>query len=324
VKFKYTPQPAVQKSRPSGQYGSMDRGFSGRTQHSDCQLIMSPDLPNTLEFSMPGSDGLFSELRASFPWEFARWDKRKQAFLVWADDQYAARIAQLVEKYFRVKLAIPKIPMESVISTRIIDVVYIGAAKSRGWTDETSLGWVDSETSPSAKGTGDWEVILPRLVMMKWFGETADPLKATTLFSVLGVSSAATDAEVKSAYRTMSRQWHPDLCKEAGAADRFRKIKEAYDFLQDPAKRKRLAASLALVRTLPMNAATVPPPQAYRSPLRNGRMKVKGEPVAGRFLVQEILKWDQIVNGAAQTLVTFWEPGAESFTRVWQGPDLTF
>ncbi|MBI2022176.1 DnaJ domain-containing protein [Candidatus Daviesbacteria bacterium] len=57
-------------------------------------------------------------------------------------------------------------------------------------------------------------------------------------YEVLGVSKGASDVEIKSAYRKLARQHHPDVDKSAGAADRFKEISEAYQILSDSNKRK--------------------------------------------------------------------------------------
>lgn len=53
-------------------------------------------------------------------------------------------------------------------------------------------------------------------------------------YSTLGVAKTATQDEIKSAYRKLAKQYHPDL---GGDADKFKSINEAYDVLGDPAKR---------------------------------------------------------------------------------------
>lgn len=57
-------------------------------------------------------------------------------------------------------------------------------------------------------------------------------------YSTLGVSKNATEAEIKSAYRRLARQHHPDVDKSAGAAERFKEVSEAYQVLSDPQKRR--------------------------------------------------------------------------------------
>lgn len=57
-------------------------------------------------------------------------------------------------------------------------------------------------------------------------------------YETLGVSKNATDAEIKSAFRKLAKKYHPDVNKEAGAAEKFKEVSEAYGVLSDPQKRK--------------------------------------------------------------------------------------
>nr|WP_156959065.1 molecular chaperone DnaJ [Carnobacterium mobile] len=56
-------------------------------------------------------------------------------------------------------------------------------------------------------------------------------------YEVLGVSKSATDQEIKKAYRKLSKQYHPDINKEADADEKFKEISEAYEVLSDANKR---------------------------------------------------------------------------------------
>lgn len=56
-------------------------------------------------------------------------------------------------------------------------------------------------------------------------------------YEVLGVSKDASKDEIKKAYRKLSKKYHPDINKEADAADKFKEITEAYDNLTDDNKR---------------------------------------------------------------------------------------
>lgn len=58
-------------------------------------------------------------------------------------------------------------------------------------------------------------------------------------YEVLGISKTATDAEIKSAFRKLAKQYHPDINKEAGAEEKFKEVQEAYAVLSDPNKRKQ-------------------------------------------------------------------------------------
>lgn len=56
-------------------------------------------------------------------------------------------------------------------------------------------------------------------------------------YEVLGVSKNASDAEIKSAFRKLAKKYHPDVCKEPDAAEKFKEAQEAYAVLSDASKR---------------------------------------------------------------------------------------
>lgn len=58
-------------------------------------------------------------------------------------------------------------------------------------------------------------------------------------YQVLGVSRDATDEEIKKAYRSLARKYHPDLNPDdkKQAEAKFKEVQEAYDVLGEPDKR---------------------------------------------------------------------------------------
>jgi len=57
-------------------------------------------------------------------------------------------------------------------------------------------------------------------------------------YDILGVQKNASDSEIKSAFRKLSKKYHPDVNKEAGAEEKFKEINEAYSVLSDPEKKQ--------------------------------------------------------------------------------------
>lgn len=72
----------------------------------------------------------------------------------------------------------------------------------------------------------------------------------TSLYDILQVSPAASDALIRTAYRFLAQQVHPD--KNGGdpvAADRMRLVNHAYSILSDPAQRARYDRACGLRAT---------------------------------------------------------------------------
>jgi len=61
--------------------------------------------------------------------------------------------------------------------------------------------------------------------------------KSNKLYDALGVDADATEEEIKSAYRSKAKEYHPD--SPNGDAEKFHEIKKASVVLLDPVKRKK-------------------------------------------------------------------------------------
>jgi molecular chaperone DnaJ len=56
-------------------------------------------------------------------------------------------------------------------------------------------------------------------------------------YDILGVSRSASEDEIKKAFRSLARKYHPDVNKQDGAEEQFKEINEAYEVLSDRQKR---------------------------------------------------------------------------------------
>lgn len=285
---------------------------------SDATITVLQD--GTLRFDSPFDRGLVLALKAEIPVTDRCPVYTNNKFDYWAvAPQHAETLADLAEQFDMGRPKVPQVKAQATTSIKLLSLMYLGAAKDRADGSQSSFGWVD----------GGWSAIFPIDVLKDWFAVDHDtPAAAFTLYAILGIKAKATDPEIKKAYRRTAKQWHPDVCSDPGAEEQFKRINEAYQVLSKPLQRRKYDAGLILERSIteaPLYGASrifaainqMAPDPVWRPPLHCGMVLAQGQERLGRFVVSEILQWEDHTNAAGQTLVTSWQYGADTFTERW-------
>lgn len=267
--------------------------------------------PTGLAMVTPYDAGFLAAFKANVPASCRRWDSAARWWLI--DPSVANQVADLCSQFYGQRPVIPMVTTQKQIEQRILEVRYIGTTKDRGGDDRSAFGYVD----------GGWSVLFPERVLMEWFGAIpAQPGEHTTLFGVLGVQRDADSATIKTAYRRLAKQWHPDTNSEPGAAEIFIRINEAYQILNDLLKRQKYVAGLALEASLTASTKRdfVTEHFGYRSPLRCGLIFTEGTERLEIFNVNKILVWEDIVRADGKILVSSWPMKATEPEEQWVEP----
>jgi curved DNA-binding protein CbpA len=86
---------------------------------------------------------------------------------------------------------------------------------------------------------------------------------AKSYFAVLEVSPGASSDEIRSAYRRLAKEFHPDYYD--GGSTRFQQIQEAYSVISDPDKRNAYEKTLSGIPIQrPVRPTKYPEPEPLR------------------------------------------------------------
>ncbi|NUT95856.1 MAG: DnaJ domain-containing protein [Saccharothrix sp.] len=91
-------------------------------------------------------------------------------------------------------------------------------------------------------------------------------MRGVDYYELLGVGRNASQAEIKTAYRSLAKVMHPDA---GGSSVTFRMLQEAYDTLRDPARRRDYDRGWTFTRPGTRPTATRPPRTGRVGRLRN-------------------------------------------------------
>lgn len=270
-----------------------------------------------LALASPYDPMFVAEFKAAVPPAARAWDKDSKRWLI--SPAHAKRVADLCHTYFGERPYVPTIQAAPAApQIRVFRVEYLGACKPRDGGDVSAMGFCE----------GAWSVIAPEPVLRLWFEgapkasqEAAQPAAPSTYYALLGVGQDADEDAIKRGYKRMARQWHPDVCREPDARERFLAIRDAYNVLCDPQLRKKYNVGLLFQERAEQPAqqvrAYVPPQDFFRAPLRCGMLLAEAAPSLGRWSLTKVLAWDDITNDRGEILVASWDNEREEIVRKW-------
>ena len=155
--------------------------------------------------------------------------------------------------------ACPNLALSRQAYCRVHYVVHEAAGAVGGAFVSELLGWFAGRQEPHANtGGAAFEKMIEELLRELRQAQTqppprSEPRRILNYYKVLGVVSSAVEGQIKSAFRRIAFECHPDRNPEGtpGRADRIKKFKqaaEAYQCLSDPKRRREYDALLRYAR----------------------------------------------------------------------------
>jgi hypothetical protein len=276
--------------------------------------------PSGIAVRTPFDRDFIFDLKYAVPSHERRWDGENKVWVVLP--KHGATVAALCRRHFGDNPPIPKTNTVLEKKRGILQLLYVGAAKEREDGSRVAFG-MDYKTR-------NWSVVFPENVLRNWFDgtpleeKTAVVLPTSSYYLILGIKSKIDDQdEIKAAYRRMARQWHPDICKEPDATERFQLINTAYETLSNPQKKKLYDVGQDMVnKTAGSSSAKNRIKYRYRDydtykpALRCGAIDCDYEVLMDRAYVTRIYSWSDIVENG-RVLVSSWRMGATEPIVAW-------
>lgn len=121
-----------------------------------------------------------------------------------------------------------------------IGVVFLGVTPSLAKALEcfARFGYVDLTASASEASSQPSPAPEPKHEKQQDTPATPATSTGTELYTALGIPSDASADAIHQAFRQLARQYHPDVCTDQNAVDRFKEINESYKILKDPEQRR--------------------------------------------------------------------------------------
>lgn len=294
------------------------------------QIVLTAS-PEGLRLSSPYDPAFVAAFKIAIPQNGRRWDGQARQWLI--DPKHGPALVREIEVFFGVSIELPKSDkIAAVPVTELVSLAYLGACKDREDGSTSASGYLLGNRNPKAP-----DLLVAEDVLKTWFERVPESANATpalrgSLYSLLCVAPDADASTIKTAYRKMARQTHPDVNKEPDAAQQFHKIQEAYDVLSDAKQRRKYDAGLMLeVRAKAEQSGTyrhdglfAPRPFVgsisavgdWRAPLRCGLLLVTGTRQLGRLNITTIHSWEELTRNG-QALVSSWPKDATVWLESW-------
>jgi len=108
-------------------------------------------------------------------------------------------------------------------------------------------------------------------------------------YAILGIQSKASAAEIKSAFRKLAHQYHPDKTQNPVHTEQFKQIKKAYEILGNPSSKFQYDKSVFLQK----NHASAAPPLLHISEIMHYFFAFEKEMKQAdiRFINYDRIKW---------------------------------
>lgn len=144
---------------------------------------------------------------------------------------------------------------------------------------------------------------LPDYQMKQWWLDNPynkpKPLsaEASNFYKLLEVDQHCKIEEIKESYRQLAMQFHPDTSTELDAHEIFVRLNSAYEVLTNPIKRKKYDAGITYARMINENGSSVTSRSRFTEPpVKCGRVKAVGKFHLGLFVIDKVLKWQDIIK----------------------------
>lgn len=112
-------------------------------------------------------------------------------------------------------------------------------------------------------------------------------------YTILGLPTHATDLEIKRAYRTLVKRYHPDRRSSESSHEQIVAINHAYDILSDPEKRAQYDRGFAAIYLTPQPEED--PLEAYKREYKRKRWarekEEREQKLARKKAVYRVMRW---------------------------------